>query len=100
MKVKELYKELKEIIKHGGEDSEVYFDTEAASFDVNYVKIQSINFDHSLFTQPIVTLGCPYEDYMHIKLVELEPGVYKKEVKRSYKENKILELWNRLKDKI
>ena len=43
MKVKELVNKLNKIVEKGYGDTEVYFDTEAKSYDVHIVKIKSVD---------------------------------------------------------
>ncbi len=44
MTVKELKKQCEKIISKGGENSPVYFDTEAMCFDCHLVKIKNLNY--------------------------------------------------------
>ena len=67
MKVKELYRELESIISKGGEEAEIYFDTEASEFDVHCVKIKDIYYEDEFQDYPMVTLHCASEEYNHCR---------------------------------
>lgn len=67
MKTKELYQKLHDIMVKGGSESEVYFDTEAATFNVHCVEITSICYEPKAFgdINTPVTIHCDSSKYKH-----------------------------------
>ncbi len=66
MKASEIIEFLGKTIKESGQDVDVYFDTEASSFDVHYVEISDIDYiDKLILGKDMVVLKCNNDCYNH-----------------------------------
>lgn len=78
MKATEFIDQLKKILYTVDcpEDIEIYFDTEAASFDTHLVRISDINYlsQEYIGDNDIIVLRCSSEEYIHTPSIKVKRG--------------------------